>query len=46
MSVQNKQSFLAKLDIPVYSDSGALGFEFYETVSGLTRIMLSKKYQK
>ena len=44
ISMENKSSFLARLNIPVYSNESILGFEYYETIESLTRIMLSKKY--
>lgn len=46
ISTENKSSFLKKLNLPIYSEENILGFEFYETIESLTRIMINKKYGK
>ena len=44
LSIQNKSEFLKILHLPIYNEQGVLGFQFYEIIEGLTRIMLCKKH--
>lgn len=46
VSIEDKSEFLSLLNIPIYQVNGTLSFEFYETVEGLIRMMLSKKYRE